>query len=272
MKLTIITSPFSLDEPRCGGGLGPGALLGAGLMETLRGDGHDVALAERELDLGPGDARARIGRNGAILADLVAVARAAGRVPLVLGGDCLVAIGIVAGIRRGSASPLALAYFDAHGDFNTPETSLSGYLPGMPLACVCGRGLDDLRRAAGLLEPVAEADVSLLGVRDLDPPERAVLDTTLVRRFEPDQLETFAPLALPTYLHIDLDTLDPSLAPGVTHPAPGGLAPAQVVGAARRVPREIAAIAVTTLVPERDQSQSTQRSALAIVRGTLGGA
>jgi arginase family enzyme len=142
----------------------------------------------------------------------------------------------------------------------------------MPLACVCGRGLDDLRRAAGLLDPVAEADVSLLGVRDLDPPERAVLDTTPLRRFEPDQLETFVPLAFPTYLHIDLDTLDPSLAPGVTHPAPGGLAPAQVVGTARRVPRELAAIAVTTLVPERDDGQRTQRSALEIVRGALAGA
>ena len=272
MKLTIITSPFSLDEPRRGGGLGPGALLAAGLVETLRGGGHDVALAERALDLGPGDTRARIGRNGGIIADLVAATRAAGRVPLVLGGDCLVAIGIVAGIRRSSPGPLALAYFDAHGDFNTPETSPSGYLPGMPLACVCGRGLDDLRRAAGLLEPVAEADVALLGVRDLDPPERAVLDTTPVRRFEPDQLDAFAPLALPTYLHIDLDTLDPSLAPGVTHPAPGGLAPAQVVGTARRVPREFAAIAVTTLVPERDDGQRTQRSALEIIRGALAGA
>jgi arginase len=272
MQLTIITSPFSLDEPRCRGGLGPDALLAGGLVETLRADGHDVALAERGLDLGVGDARSRIGRNGAILADLVAATRAAGRVPLVLGGDCLVAIGIVAGIKRSSGGPLALAYFDAHGDFNTPETSPSGYLPGMPLACVCGRGLEDLRLAAGLLDPVAEADVSLLGVRDLDPPERAVLDTTPVRRFEPDQLETFAPLAFPTYLHIDLDTLDPSLAPGVTHPAPGGLAPQQVVGTARRVPRELAAIAVTTLVPERDDGQRTQRSALEIVRGALAGA
>jgi arginase len=272
MKLTIITSPFSLDEPRCRGGLGPGALLADGLVEMLRGDGHDVALAERALDLGTGDPRARIGRNGAIIADLVATTRAAGRVPLVLGGDCLVAIGIVAGIRQTSAGPLALAYFDAHGDFNTPETSPSGYLPGMPLACVCGRGLDDLRRAAGLTEPVAEADVSLLGVRDLDPPERAVLDTTPVRRFEPDQLGSFAPLAFPTYLHIDLDTLDPSLAPGVTHPAPGGLDPAQVVGVARRVPRDLAAIALTTLVPERDDGHRTQRSALEIIRGALAGA
>ena len=78
-------------------------------METLRDDGHDVALAERALDLGPGDTRARIGRNGAIVADLVAATRAAGHVPLVLGGDCLVAIGIIehlltpADVHRGLA-------------------------------------------------------------------------------------------------------------------------------------------------------------------------
>ena len=77
MKLTVITSPFSLDEPWCRGGLGPGALLADGLVEMLRGDGHDVALAERALDLGTGDPRARIGRNGAIIADLVATTRAA---------------------------------------------------------------------------------------------------------------------------------------------------------------------------------------------------
>jgi arginase len=178
----------------------------------------------------------------------------------------------VAGLRRRLPGPLALAYFDAHGDFNTPETSLSGYLPGMPLACVCGRGLPDLRRAAGLGQPVDEADVDLLGVRDLDPPERAVLDGTPIRRFEPGRLDAFAPRALPTYLHVDLDALDPSMAPAVTHPAPGGLSPTEVIAAARRARSRLAAIAVTTLVPERDDGQRTQRCALEIIRGALAGA
>jgi arginase len=271
VKLTVITSPFAIDELRRAGGRGPESLIEAGLPEMLRVDGHDVTLAERSLDLGPGDGRARVGRNGALVAELVAGARAEGRVPVVLGGDCLVAVGVVAGLRRQSGEGLALAYFDAHGDFNTPETTLSGYLPGMPLACVCGRGLEELRRAAGLEHPVAEADVSLLGVRDLDAPERAVLDATPVRRFEPAELDAFAPLALPTYLHVDLDAVDPALAPGVTHPAPGGLTPGQIVSAARRVPPPLVAVTLTTLVPERDRQLRTHRTALEILRGVLAG-
>jgi arginase family enzyme len=122
-----------------------------------------------------------------------------------------------------------------------------------------------------LYDPVAESAVSLLGVRDLDPPERAVLDATPVRRYEPAHVDAFRPLALPTYVHIDLDTLDPTLAPGVTHPAPGGLSPVEVIAAVRRAPAPPAAIAVTTLVPERDWEGRTQQCAVEILRGTLAG-
>src|SRR6185503_7860496 len=99
-----------------------------------------------------------------ILAGAVADAHRAGSLPVILGGDCLVAIGAAAGLRRALGSDFGVAWFDAHGDFNTPETTLSGYLGGMPLACACGRGLSILRQAAGLDRPVEEANVVMVGI------------------------------------------------------------------------------------------------------------
>ncbi|MBL8055041.1 MAG: arginase family protein, partial [Anaerolineales bacterium] len=191
MQLTLIPSPFSLDQLRVGMGRAPEALLAAGLADRLRAGGHTVRVAERATELGAGDRLTRIGRHLAGLAQAVAEAAQAGALPVVLGGDCLAAIGVVAGLRRAPAGELGITWFDAHGDFNTPATTISGYLGGMPLACCCGRGLDELRAAAGLTQPVAEAHVALLGVRDLDPAEAALLDSTPVQRFPPDKLAQF---------------------------------------------------------------------------------
>src|SRR6185503_8434310 len=115
----------------------------------------------------------------------VARSRAAGFFPLVVGGDCLVAIGVLAGLRDPANT--GVAWIDAHGDFNTPETTTSGYLGGMPLACAVGRGLDELRAHAKLGAPVPERNVALIGARDLDPPEERALAAsavTLVRANE----------------------------------------------------------------------------------------
>lgn len=269
MRLSLIPSPFALDEYRRSMGRAPAALLAAGLVEALRADGHRVDVAERPLDLGPGSRLDRLGRNGALLADAVAAARLAGALPVVLGGDCLVSIGVVAGLRRAPAGDLGIVWFDAHGDFNTPATTLSGYLGGMPLACVCGRGLDELRAAAGLTRPVEEAQVDLLGVRDLDAPEAALLDTTPVRRFSPADLAGFTAAARPTYLHFDIDALDLALAPGVNYPAAGGLALPAALAAARRARPYLAAVALTAVDPEKDETGQTVTTALAWLRGLL---
>ncbi len=269
MRLTLIPSPFALDQFRQSMGRAPEALLAAGLVAALQSDGHAVSVAEHPLDLGSGSQMDRLGRNSARLAEAVAAARQAGTLPLILGGDCLVAIGVVAGLRRALAGDLGIAWFDAHGDFNTPATTLSGYLGGMPLACVCGRGLDELRAAAGLARPVDEAQVALLGVRDLDEPEAALLDTTPVRRFPPADLTRFTAEARPTYLHFDIDALDLALAPGVNYPAPGGLSLSAALAAARQVRAHLAALALTAVDPEKDEQGQTVQTALALLRGLL---
>ncbi len=104
----------------------------------------------------------------------MARARAAGFFLLVLGGDCPTSLGTLAGLLTPEET--AIVWFDAHGDFNTPDISISGYLGGMALACAAGHGLGELRAATKLNGPIAERNVALLGARDLDPlEERALL-------------------------------------------------------------------------------------------------
>jgi arginase family enzyme len=141
-------------------------------------------------------------------------ALADGRVPLLLAGECSVAVATLPVVIRHRPDTRVL-WLDAHGDFNTPETSRSGYLGGMCLAGACG--LWDTGFGAGL-QP---ARVIMHGVRDLDGGERVALDRCGVHRVEdPAQLEGFE-----LFVHVDLDVLDPLAFPA-SFPAPGGLSPA----------------------------------------------
>jgi arginase len=268
MNLTLIPSPFSLDQHRSMG-LAPETLLAHNLQSLLESDGHTVTLVSRDLDLGPGTVLQRIGRNCDILATQVAAAKQANTIPLILGGDCLVSVGVVAGLRRAMSNDFSIAWFDAHGDFNTPDTTLSGYLGGMPLACACGRGLEILRDATGLTQPVNEANVVMVGIRDLDPPEKALLDTTPVRIFNAQTASAFVADACPTYLHFDIDVMDPSLAPGVNFLTPNGLSLETALTAARTVTPHLAAFSLTALDPERDRDNRTLTTAIEIIRGVL---
>jgi arginase len=269
MKLTLIPSPFSLERHRQGMGRAPETLLAAGLVSSLESDGHSVRVADRSVELGRGDRLTVIGRNLTLLAEAVADARRAGALPVILGGDCLVSIGVVAGLRRSMIEDFGIVWFDAHGDFNTPETTISGFLGGMPLACCCGHGLEELRAATALTRPVSEANVALLGVRDLDPAERDLLDTTPVRRVEPADVSRFTPPSLPTYLHFDIDVLDPAYAPGVNYLTPNGLTPEAAIEAARKVWTRLAAFSLTAIDPELDPSGQTVQAGLSFLREIL---
>lgn len=269
MNLTLIPSPFYLDQPRKGMGRAPETLLAAGLVGALERDGHSVVVAERKVNLGEGDRLTLMGRHLAALADAVADAQHVGRLPVILGGDCTLSIGVVAGLRRALAEDFGITWFDAHGDFNTPDTTISGFLGGMPLACCCGRGLETLREATGLTHPVKEAHVSILGVRDLDPAEKDLLDTTPVRRYTPDELANFRAEARPTYLHFDIDVLDPKYAPGVNYLTPNGLTPEAALEAARSIRPHLAALSLTAVDPEIDPTGLTVQTALSLLPALL---
>lgn len=280
MNVTIIGVPYDLDQPYTAKGNAPDALLDAGLAQRLGALGCTTILAEI-VDIPASDepCELRIGQLLARIGYEVARSRAAGFFPLVLGGDCLVALGALAGLLDPQNT--GVAWIDAHGDFNTPETTISGYLGGMPLACAVGRGLEDLRKHAKLADPVLERNVALIGVRDLDPPEELALaasSVTAVRAetlgADPTELDR-ALHALGTlpqlYLHVDIDALDPAEAPGVDYPAASGLRLDQLRGIVEQAAGmgNLAALSLTAVNPDKDVDGRTVRAALDVIEAAL---
>ncbi len=157
------------------------------------------------------------------VAQAVSTSVAAGRVPLLFAGDCLAPLGVVAGLQRAGVSAPAVAWFDAHGDFNTPETSPSGYLPGMALALIVGRGDRGLVERLGM-QPVDERQTLLVDARDLDEEEAEALAASQVARVQVSDVAQAVPGAAsgPVYVHIDVDVVDPTDMPGMGFPAAGG--------------------------------------------------
>jgi arginase len=277
--ITLVAVPYSLDRRGEGLGRTPAALAAAGLVGALESDGCAVEWVELAPILPENrSVEARLGVLLAELAATVAAARSAGRFPIVLGGDCMTALGTLAGLGDGPGT--GVAWFDAHGDFNTPEITRTGYLGGMPLACAVGRGLAELRRACGLDPPAREESVALIGARDLDPLEAEALAASAVLHVEVAEvpagrfrqaLERFAQVRR-IYLHLDMDALDPSVAPGVGYPTPAGLSRDQIDAALNALASrdQLGAFAVTSIRVERDQAGRTVALARDLVRSVAG--
>ena len=215
-------------------GAGPDALVAAGLPARLAHAGHRVTCVTVEPP--PGSWRAEIRTTfelSAALAARVRAARASGRFPLVLAGNCQVAAGVVAGLGAG----LSVLWCDAHGDFNTPETTTGGFLDGMALATVVGRCWTGMTRQLPGFTPVAEASVWLAGARELDPGEARALEHSGVRRVPAaalgpafaGELRARVPDGQPLYVHLDLDVLDVSEGRANAFAAPGGATAAALV-------------------------------------------
>ena len=223
--------------------MGPSAIRYAGLEERLTALGVDcvdfgnvaTAVAEATVEHDP---RARflpaIRATCERIAELVKTALDEDRIPIVLGGDHSIALGTLGGLasRRG---PGAVLWFDAHGDLNTPETTPSGNVHGMPLAAALGRGGPGFASPSLTLPALARERVSVIGARDLDAGERALIEqlglavhtmSELDRRgIETVVREALERAATASFVHIslDMDGLDPDVAPGVGTPVRGGL-------------------------------------------------
>ncbi len=151
-----------------------------------------------------------------------AVARVVARdtAPIVISGDCVTSLAVVAGLQRAGVSP-GVVWLDAHGDFNTERTSESGYLGGMPLAKICGLGELEIVERLGIT-PLDCSRILLVGTRDLDVAEEALIVREGVRRTTVAGLADAALPDGPLYLHLDVDVADPDDLPGLLFPAPGG--------------------------------------------------
>lgn len=152
-----------------------------------------------------------------------------GRPAVVACGDCLTALGTVAGLQAAGIEP-GIVWFDAHGDVQTPETSSSGYLAGMALRLLTGYRPELIASRLGL-KPVPEDRIVLVGARDLDPPEVTYLDQTPIRRCQVTDLPVAELPDGPLYVHVDLDVIDGAQLPGVRYPTPGGPDAGQVADA-----------------------------------------
>src|SRR5215208_6544472 len=267
MRVDLVTIPYRYDERGEGLGAGPDALLTAGLAERVRAAGISLA-GPHEAHLDParreeGRTALNIGRLGADTARLIAAARRNGDGALVLAGDDTAAIGVVSGLEQAAAAGTAVGvvWVDAHGDFNTPETSFSGILAGMPVAILAGLAGPIWRTAAGLATPVATEHIILAGTRELDEKEEALIRSTDVQVVPASDLcdgDDFARAidrlvrhcAL-LYLHVDLDVLDPRFVPSASTPSANGLSVEELVTTMATVMQtgKVAAVAISSLNP-----------------------
>jgi arginase len=240
--VSIVGIPLDLGQSRRGVDMGPSAIRYAGIHERLRSLGYPTE------DLGNLETRERatLPPEGGGFGFLPAVVEAAkrmyktgqqaiadGRWPLFLGGDHSISAGTVGGISH--KEPVGLLWIDAHGDFNTPETSPSGNIHGMPLAALCGRGAAELVNVGRKGPKVDPRDVVLIGTRDLDAPERDSLRDSGITIFTMSDIDDrgiadVARDALERLRHrkrlhvsLDLDVMDPREAPGVGTPVTGGI-------------------------------------------------
>jgi arginase len=246
--IAVIGAPLDLGAGRRGVDMGPSAIRVAQLHGRLSRLGYvvedrgNVAVEQPESRPVGNEAARYLGeiqRTCARLATMVEKALGEGRAPLVLGGDHSVAMGTVAGVAkhfRKRKQPVGLIWVDAHADMNTPETSPSGNIHGMPLACTIGVGAPELVNLGGFAPKVKAANVALVGIRDVDQLEKPHVRQSGVRAFTMRDIDergmrTVMAEAIRIassgtggfHLSFDMDVVDPDEAPGVGTPVRGGI-------------------------------------------------
>ncbi len=193
------------------------------------------------------------------IAEFTANALAQGDRPVSVAGDCCTTLGVLAGIQKAGLNPV-LVWLDAHGDFNTWGTTPSGFLGGMPLAMLVGRGEQKLVRAVGL-HPFPEDQVILSDGRDLDAAEKEALAQSAVHHIvNVHSLLDDSLLANPLYIHFDSDLVNPNDAPAMSYRASGGprAAELQAVFQSLAHTRQIVAVSMATWTPKLDEDQRSQ--------------
>ncbi|GAA3999048.1 arginase [Comamonas faecalis] len=243
--LTLIGAPTDVGASVLGASMGPDALRIAGIAGALRGRGLQVS------DLGnlpgPGNPQAPASGGWRHLPEVTAWCQAvhvatagvlqAGALPLLMGGDHSLAIGSISAVAahcRASGRRLKVLWLDAHADANTPASSPSGNLHGMPVACLLGQGPQQLVELGGAAPVLSARQITQIGVRSVDPLEKQFVNRQGIvvhdmRAIDEQGMRAVVQQALAdvdehTHLHVsfDLDCLDPSVAPGVGTPVRGG--------------------------------------------------
>lgn len=289
-NIQIIGVPMDLGQSHRGVDMGPGATRYAGLSGRLKRLGHAVE------DLGniPVPVRDSVpqGQGGGLRSAILKVCEEVyqagkqaveqGAIPLFLGGDHSIAIGTIGGIT--DSGPVGVVWIDAHGDYNTPETSTSGNVHGMPLATLMGKGLAelvDVGRAGAKLEA---RDVVMIGIRDLDSEEKARLRESEItvytmRDIDERGMNAITREALEKLQHhqrihvsLDVDAIDPMDCPGVGTPVPGGLTyrEAQLLMEILSDSQKVGSMDIVEINPILDHENKTARTAVELAASLFG--
>ena len=243
-EISVIGVPMWLGQTRYGTNLGPNAIRSAGLIDHLKNISPNV-IDEGNIRIG---ITGQIQRNGENIKNLKTVAAAndklatkvslvmeKNRFPLILGGDHSIAIGSLAGAAQ-HCKTLGVIWYDAHADINTPETSPSGNIHGMPLAASIGLGHPALVNVAGYKGKIKPENIVFIGARDLDDGEKQLIAEKNIKIYSAEAvknkgitlvikeaLEYLAKHCDGIHLSFDLDGIDPQNAPGVGTPVAGGI-------------------------------------------------
>ncbi|WP_054261393.1 arginase [Propionispora sp. 2/2-37] len=243
-KISILGAPMWLGQTRYGTNMGPDALRSAGLIKRLEKLKLDVAdMGNISVGIaGPGkrtgenmkNAKTVVNANERLAAKVSNIVKS-GSFPLVLGGDHSIAMGTIAGIARHYQN-LGVIWYDAHADMNTPQTSPSGNIHGMPLAACMGLGPALLKNIGGYCPKVKAENIVLIGVRDIDPGEKALIANTNMKTYSPEDVKQWGIVTVMQeaiaylsercdgiHLSFDLDGIDPREIPGVGTPVAGGI-------------------------------------------------
>jgi len=296
-KATIIGVPMDLGAGRRGVDMGPSAIRIAGLNQAIALLGYEVK-DTGNLSVHPPEAVQELNRRARYLPQIAAAAEELsvkveaaleeGALPVVLGGDHSIAIGSVAGLAsyyRKRGKRIGIIWLDAHADSNTPETSPSGNIHGMPLAVLLGRGARELTHVGGFAPKVLPENTVIIGARSVDPGERELLKSLGIRVFTMSELdergmadvvmEAVEIASLGTAgLHVtmDMDFIDPFYAPGVGTPERGGATYRESHFAMEKIADSgrVLSVELTEINPVFDIANQTALLAVELILSALG--
>jgi arginase len=299
MKIRILELPLDFGASRRGSDMGPSAMRLAGLKKVLNNLGHQCSDVFPGIPVPPmefaeeGDAQAKflrpITEACGRLAEETERAMDQGCFPLILGGDHSIAIGSLSGLGayyKKKGLSWGCLWIDAHGDFNTPETSPSGNIHGMILAAACGYGHRALTGLHGNFTKLDPANVALIGVRDLDSQERDLMKEAGVRVFTMTDVDRigmaesakqvisfFKGRVDRVHVSLDMDAMDPMYAPGVGIPLNGGFSYREMLLLAEELGSSLmmGSAEIVEVNPALDIRNQTARIAVEIAGRLLGG-
>jgi len=277
VRVELLSVPYDSGVRGARMGAGPEALLNSGLADRIAAQGHEVSQTSIEL---PSDvflpevkAAFELDRR---LSKAVSAAIARDAFPVVLSGNCISSLATVSGL--GVKEP-GVIWFDAHGDFNTPETTKSGFLDGMALAILTGRCWQLLAKSISGFAPVRDDRVMLIGARHFDEDESALLSSTKVVRVSSEEvhkdfretLASFGQRVHDVYLHVDLDVLDTSEGNANSFAVAGGLSLSELLDAIHAIGdvTHIRAVALTAYDPACDGNGKMREAAANVIETAI---